>query len=237
MLVDDRHAVGLEAGHRPRDKILNRTHLIRPGFASPDPDADGGGRLFGLFLEQLALGQNEVNPRRRDPVERVDRPAKLALKGALAVELLDEIRLPHGAGVVEDFVSDGSGGRQPLAGQHQAGGRHLVARHQDRRTITLHFIFDAGLIQGLRDRPGFLEVEVGIEQGFRLAEAGGYEKQSGGDTRAYAQDCGQAAESEPLKRGQNLVQRWRPLPNRKRPTCDSRRSLGRIYPVLSKRRV
>jgi hypothetical protein len=137
----------------------------------------------------------------------VDGAAELAFQGALAIELLDEVRLAHGALVVEDLVAHGAGGRQALGRQHQPRRSHLIARHQNGRAVALHLIFDAALVERLGDGASFLQVEVGIEQGLGLAQARGDREEGGRDARADAEDGGEPSDPEPLKRSQNLVQR------------------------------
>ena len=173
VLVDDRDAVGLQIRHRAGHQVLDGAHLVGARLAAADAQAHRGGRLVGVLLEQLALGQHQVHPCGGDAVQAHDGAAEFALQGALAVKLLDEVRLAHRAGIVEDLVADAGGGRQTLGRQHQARRGDLVPVHQDGRAVALHLILDVPLVQRLGDRAGFLEVEVGIEQGLGLAQAGG----------------------------------------------------------------
>ena len=107
---------------------------------------------------------------------------------------------PSALGVVEDLVADRAGGRQALGRQHQPGRGDLVARHHDGRAVALDLVLDAGLVERLGDRAGFLQVEVGIEQGFGLAADTQHQRdQRRGDARRDAEDRRQPADPEALQ--------------------------------------
>ena len=93
-------------------------------------------------------------------VQALNGSSQFALQGALPVQLLDKVRLTHGVGLIEDFVSYRGGSRQALAGQKQSGGCHLIPWDHDGRPVSLGFVLDIGLIQGLGDLTSFLEVQV-----------------------------------------------------------------------------
>src|SRR5690606_23952795 len=88
-------------------------------------------------------------------------------------------------------------------------GGDLIARYEDGRAVALHFVLHAGLLQRLGDRRGLLQVEVGVEEGLGLAQIEGEGDQRGGPPGGDAEDGGQAADSEPLKRADELIQRER----------------------------
>ena len=168
VLVDDGHPVGLEVGDRARDEVLQRPHLVGRGLATLDSDDHRGGGLGVIVLEKLVFGQHELHAGECHPVQRADGAGKFPLERPLAVEVLNEIGLAEGAGVVEYLVADRARGRQAFRRQHEPGRCDLVARHHDGRAVTLGVVFDAGLIQRLADRGRFLQVKVGVEQRFRL---------------------------------------------------------------------
>src|SRR5690606_15781163 len=88
-----------------------------------------------------------------------------------------------------------------------AGGGDLVARHEDGRAVALHLVLHAGLLQSLGDRRGLLEVEVGVEEGLGLAQVEREGDQRGGHPGGDAEDGGQPADPESLKRADELIQR------------------------------
>ena len=79
MLIDD----GNPVRSHPRDgaghQILNGAHLIGIGRAAADTHGDGGRRLLGGFLEQLALGQNQMDAGEGHPIETANGAGQLAL--------------------------------------------------------------------------------------------------------------------------------------------------------------
>ena len=121
-------------------------------------------------------------------------PAPAIVLPPLAVELLDEVRLAHGVGVVEDLVAHRARGRQALAGQQQPGRRHLVARHHDGGAVALGLVLDVGLVEGLGDLTGLFQVEVGIEQRLGFAEVHGHGEQGRGDARPDPEQGRKAAQ-------------------------------------------
>ena len=234
MLIDHGDAVGAQTGHGARDQVLDCADLFAGRLAPADADANRRRRLFGVFLKQLPLWQDQVNPGGGDPIERPDRARQLAFQSALAVQLLDKVRLPQGIGLVEDLVTDRSGGRQSLAGQHQSGGRHLVAVHQQGRAIALGFILHPRLIQRLGDRSGLFQVQVGVKQSLGLAQVHKYRRHYRCKARTDAQDRGQTTDPESTESRKQWIQDRTPLPEH-RAACDLAASadlLGRIYPVL-----
>lgn len=197
VLVDDRDLLGLHVRHRRRDQVLDGADHVRRGLARADADGHGGRGLLGVLLEQLTLGQHQVHADAVDALHGLDRALQLALQGALAVQLLDEVGLAERIVGVEDFVADGAGAHEPFAGHHQAGAGDLVARHHDGRAVALGFILDAGLIQRLGDFRGFLQVQVRIEQltGL-LAHEHDQGHEHGDDTRADTQHRGETPDAE-----------------------------------------
>jgi len=62
LLVDDRDRLRLQVRHGLGDQILDRHHLLAAeGGGAAHDDEDRGGRLRGLALERLALGQHEMD--------------------------------------------------------------------------------------------------------------------------------------------------------------------------------
>ena len=176
-LVDDGDAVGLEVGHGGGDQVLHRAHLVGRRLAAGEADGHRGRRRLGLVLEQLPARQHQRDAGEGDAVQRTDGARQLAFQGALLVQVLDEIGLTQGAGVVEQLVAERPRGHQALARHQQAGGGHLVAVDHDGRAVTLDLVLDPGLVQRLGDRGGFLEVEVRVEQ--RLGLVADVEDQGG----------------------------------------------------------
>jgi hypothetical protein len=59
LLIDDGDRLRLQARHRLGDQVLDRHHLLAAeGGGAAHHDEDRGGRLRGLALERLALGQH-----------------------------------------------------------------------------------------------------------------------------------------------------------------------------------
>jgi hypothetical protein len=121
--------------------------------------------------------------------------------------LLDEVGLAQGAAGVENLVADRAGGHQTLARDQQTGRIDLVAGDQDGRAVAPGLVLDAGLIQRLGDRRGFLQVEVGIEELVGLLADHKDDRGDHGDRAgADANQRRQPADTEPLNRVQKLIQ-------------------------------
>jgi hypothetical protein len=89
--VDDRDAARLQTFDGGGDQMANRAHLAGAEGAGHLQD-DRGRRFGGVALEQCPLGQDEVDPRRRHPVDGLDRAGELAFDRSQAVDILEEAR-------------------------------------------------------------------------------------------------------------------------------------------------
>ena len=103
---------------------------------------------------------------RLDQVVRGDRTLQLAFHGAELLDVEDELRLAQRIRLVEDFPADRPARRQALFGQHHAGVFDLRRVDEDGGTAAFQRIVDAGRVQLLADRGGFLEIEAGEEKLF-----------------------------------------------------------------------
>jgi len=142
-----------------------------------------------------------VDPGGSDAVEALNGAGEFAFQGTLTVELLDEIRLPDHAGLVEDLVADGSCGRQAPARKKQACRGDLVAGDHDGRAVSLGLVANVGLVQRLGDFARFLEVQVRIEQGVGLVQVHEHGGKYGDDAHADTREGGKAAQAESLQGG------------------------------------
>ena len=104
-LVDDRDLVGLQAFHGGGDEMADRAHLARVELAG-HLQRDGGAGLLAVALEQLALGDDEMDPRRLDAREGPDGAGELAFQRAQRVDVLHEAGGREGVALVEDLVAD-----------------------------------------------------------------------------------------------------------------------------------
>ena len=163
LVVDNCDAGGGEALDGGRDQMLDGADFAGAQFAA-DRDDDGGRWLLGFAAEQLALGQDEVNPGRLDAGERTDGAGQFAFEGTDIVEVLHEAGGAQRRLLVEDFVADLAALRQARTGQAHARGGDLVARDQDGAAIALQLIGDIERLQLGDDGRGILEAEAGIER-------------------------------------------------------------------------
>ena len=142
-----------------------------------------------------------------DAVPALDGALQLALQGALAVQLLDEVGLAQRAAGVEDLVADRAGGHQTLGEDQLAGGVDLVAGDIDRRAVALGLVLDAGGVERLGGGGGFLGVDIGQQQ---LVGLLAHHHHHGGDhgDRAHhdADQGGQTADPKSLNRAEELIQ-------------------------------
>ncbi len=206
VLVDDHDAVRLHVRHRAGDEVLHRADLIGRRLAGADADRHRGGGLLRLVLEQLPAGHDQVHAGLGHPVQGADGARQLAFGGALHVQLLNEVGLAQRALGVENLVADRAGGGQALAGQHQAGGGDLVALDHDGRAVAFDLIFDVRLFEGLGDRPGLAQIEVGIQQAHGLDAQVQYDGgDEGGRAGADAEHHRQSSDTVSLQGVEKLI--------------------------------
>ena len=60
MLIDHSDAIRPHVGHGTCDQVLDGAHLFGGRLTRAHADAHRRGGLLGVFLEQLALGENQV---------------------------------------------------------------------------------------------------------------------------------------------------------------------------------
>ena len=191
LLIDDGDRLRLQARHRLGDQVLDRHHLLAAeGGGAAHHDEDRGGRLRGLALERLALGQHQVDASVGDAVEGADRARQLAFEGAQIADVFLEAGDAEALLVVEQLIADRSAARQPVGGQGHAQPRRLVGRHQDGR-FALHLIGDAHRVEALQHRAGGLRLDAGIERHQRRRRhlhGEIDERQQNGRARAHERD-------------------------------------------------
>ena len=159
-LVDDRHALGLQAVDGGGDEMADRAHLLRLEHAA-HPQHDRGRRLRPVAREQLPLRQHQVHARRLHPVERPDGARELAFERAQVIDVLDEARGAERVGAVEDLVADAAALGQAAFRELHAQPRHPVARHHDHGAFVAQLERDVLALQVLDDGAGVLDRQVG----------------------------------------------------------------------------
>jgi hypothetical protein len=199
-------ASGFMPATEPATRFWTARPLAAPRLAA-HADGDGGGRLLGVFLEQLALGDDQVDTGGAHAVPALDGTLQLALQGALAVQLLDEVGLAQRAAGVEDFVADRARGHETLGEDQLTGGVDLVAGDIDRRAVALGLVLDAGGVERLGGGGGFLGVDVRQQQLVGLLAHHHHHGGDHGDPADHdADQGGQTADAKPLNRAEEFIQ-------------------------------
>ncbi len=144
---------GFRFGTEPATRFWTARTRSADRLAAADADGDGGGGRLGLFLEQLALGQHQVDAGGGDAVDRADGARQLALQGALAVQAAGRSRSGPGPRRCRRSRSRPSPEvTRPLPDSIRRRGGDLVAGDHDGRAVALGLVLDAGLVEGGGDR-------------------------------------------------------------------------------------
>ena len=170
--------------------------------AAPADADDHGRRRFGrLGLEHLATRHDDMDAGGVDAAIGQDGARKFAFQRTLFIEILLELGLAQHRLVVEDLIADRAGGHETLGRRQHARRADLVAVDHDGRAVASTGVFDPGLVQGLGDLAGLLEIEVGIEQRVRrLADTQHHGHQHRRHAGGDAQHHGQPTDPKPLQR-------------------------------------
>jgi hypothetical protein len=113
-----------------------------------------------------------MHARRSHAIERHDGARQLALHGAGTLHALHERGHVHRRLLVEQLVAGARLARQSAGGEFHAHVRHLVARYQKHRAVTLRLVGNLQLVELLADAAGLGEIEPGIEQAHRSLRMG-----------------------------------------------------------------
>ena len=153
------------------DQIANRHGLLTgyrtAGFGAQD---DRGTRRRRIAGERLAVGQHQMNPRRRDPVKRLDGACELPLHRAHLIDLLQEGVHRQPAAFVEQLPS-----RIPIDGhaglcQNHTRPHRVPAGNRDAGAVFRDHRIEAGVCQRRLDRIGGGDRQIRIER--RVVRAG-----------------------------------------------------------------
>ena len=143
--------------------MLNGADLSRiERTAHTHNDRCGGVAL--IALEQFAFGQDQMHPRGRDPVDRLNGAGEFTFQGAQLVDVLHEAGRAQGAGLIEDFIANRAARWQALLGHLHAQPQHLILRHQNRGGVAAQFIVHACRVELADDLRRIVERQI-REQG------------------------------------------------------------------------
>ena len=132
--VEDGDLVGLHVGDRGGDEVADRV-ADRAVVAAVGADDDRRGGRLPLAAERAFVGHDDMDARRLDAADHLDRARELALDRADPRHLLHERGQAERAELVVEFVADAAGMRQALFRQHHAGRGGLPDRHRHGRPV------------------------------------------------------------------------------------------------------
>ena len=158
-LVGDGHGTGLQPRHRRGNQLADGPGLGGANDVVLQAHHHRGLGLFRLALEQAPFGQHQQHPCGADAVKRGDGALQFTLQSPQLRHVLGKTGLPHGVGLVENFIAHGAGRRQIVRRQGHAHLLHLLARHQDGRAARASVIGHAHLVEPGGDFRRFLQVE------------------------------------------------------------------------------
>ena len=230
----------IRSGRRPSTAVATRWRTARTWAWSSSPrtrstiEARGSSRSR---LEQPALGNGEVDPRRFDALERADRARELAFQRPQLVDVLDEARRGEAVAAVEDLVADARARRQPVGGEFHAQPREVRPRGQD-HAVAAGLVANATGLELAHHRAGVGHREVGVEHAHvRLRHAHDDEGEEADERQRHRAHDGETLRSEPAQDLQGLIHARCAPPMPRLPGPRNLRPVGRNFPVQGERLV